>query len=110
MALSTVTKLDSEVLSFMLEVRHKQEKLSEYMQAKFGRPMQLDSKRERQFNMIRNKIKEAHKFKELANITEGERIELADFAHYILNVFHDSVGTPPEQRPSKDSYAQTFLG
>lgn len=108
--LNSPTPITPDVYEYLLEVRHKHKQLREVIRKRTGAEWELTAERRKQIDMIRQRIADYGKFGVKAIITEQERIDVANFAQFLVETFHDMLGTPLEKRPRKESHAQTFFG
>lgn len=108
MNLDRQTPIQGEDIRFMRALVTKVRFVSDKQVAKIGTPLELASERLGQYNTVRNCLARCKKAAQ-PMMTEGERLQVAALAKYLVDLFHELENTPPETRPHVDQYAKTFM-
>ena len=75
---------------------------------KIGKPLELPSKRAAEFDKIRDVYARWKQFRDKARMTSIEFLAFQNYAEYLVETFHDLIGTPEESRPKRAQYTNSF--
>lgn len=91
--------INASVQSFLAALYQQASAVNQHSRELYGRDIELDSNRTKQWAIVRELIQRRRRFHDAAMMSTLEQAAIQSFGEFLVQTFHEMQGTPEDERP-----------